>query len=137
MLHLPGYRNIRVNVNSEGAGTTDSTGTLVLRNLSTYHDNTVTVTTADLPISVSVTSPVHVVPPMAAPIDIAIPVLSRGGFAMRVVDETGAPLPAASYLTAGAVSYTHLLAPRYARLMARHSGSFDKLRMTITGARSP
>lgn len=105
VLHLPGYRNVHVSVNSESAGTTDSTGTLVLRNLSTYHDNTVTVTTADLPISVNVTSPVHVVPPMAAPIDIAIPVLSRGGFSMRVVDESGAPLPAASYLTTGAAKY--------------------------------
>lgn len=105
VLHLPGYRNVRVSVNSEGAGTTDSTGTLVLRRLSTYRDNTVTVTTADLPISVNVTSPVHVVPPMAAPLDIAIPVLSRGGFAMRVVDESGAPLPAASYLSAGTAKY--------------------------------
>jgi outer membrane usher protein len=105
VLHLPGYRNVRVSVNSEGAGTTDSTGTLVLRNLSTYHDNTVTITTADLPISVNVTSPVHVVPPMAAPVDIAIPVLSRGGFAMRVVDDTGSPLPAAGYLTTGAAKY--------------------------------
>ena len=105
VLHLPGYRNVHVSVNSEGAGATDSSGTLVLRKFSTYHDNTVTVTTADLPISVNVASPVHVVPPMAAPIDIAIPVLSRGGFTMRVTDETGAPLPAASYLTASAAKY--------------------------------
>jgi outer membrane usher protein FimD/PapC len=105
VLHLPGYRNVHVSVNSESAGVTDSSGTLVLRKLSTYHDNTVAITTADLPISVNVTTPVHVVPPMAAPVDIAIPVARGGGFAMRVVDETGAPLPATSYLTAGAAKY--------------------------------
>lgn len=105
VLHVPGFRNVHVSVNSEDAGTTDSSGTLVLRKLSTYHDNTIAIATADLPISVNVTTPVHVVPPMAAPVDIAIPVVQGGGFAMRVVDEGGAPLPAASYLTAGTAKY--------------------------------
>lgn len=106
VLHLPGrYRNVRVTVNSEHAGTTDSTGTLVLRRLSTYRDNSVAIVTSDLPISVNITSPVHVVPPVPAPIVLPIAVSSAGGFSMRVVDESGTPLPPASFISFAGTDY--------------------------------
>ncbi|MBV8688888.1 MAG: fimbrial biogenesis outer membrane usher protein, partial [Candidatus Eremiobacteraeota bacterium] len=43
VVHLPGLRNVRISVNSESIGRTDSHGDLLLKKLSPYRDNTITV----------------------------------------------------------------------------------------------
>ncbi len=61
LLHLPGLSRVRVLVNHVNAGRTDKRGDLLLRNLSPYRVNTVTVDESDLPRDVRV-NPVIFVP---------------------------------------------------------------------------
>jgi outer membrane usher protein len=61
LLHLPGLSRVRVLLNHVEVGRTDKRGDLLLRNLSPYRLNTVTVEESDLPRDVRI-SPVIFVP---------------------------------------------------------------------------
>lgn len=85
-----------VDVNASPAGTTGSSGRLVVRGLSAYSENVVKVQTGNLPIWANVIDPVRIVPEKWSPIHVRIGIVSRGGLTLRAVDERGAPLPAGS-----------------------------------------
>ncbi len=75
LLHLPGLTRVRVFVNHVQVGRTDRRGDLLLRNLSPYRLNTVTVDQSDLPSDVRVT-PVIFVPQSGGTV-LKIPVRSN------------------------------------------------------------
>ncbi|MBV9148594.1 MAG: fimbrial biogenesis outer membrane usher protein [Candidatus Eremiobacteraeota bacterium] len=99
VVHIPGLKNVRVSVNSEPVGRTDSHGDLLLKKLSPYRDNTITVSEEDIPLSVNIRDPQKVVPASASPANVTIPILSRGGLIIEVVDERGTPLAPGSELS--------------------------------------
>ncbi|MBV8727719.1 MAG: fimbrial biogenesis outer membrane usher protein [Candidatus Eremiobacteraeota bacterium] len=102
VVHIPGLKNVRVSVNSEPVGRTDSNGDLLLKKLSPYRDNTITVSEEDIPLSVNIRDPQKVVPASASPANVTIPIVSRGGFTLEVVDERGMPLAPGSQLSIAA-----------------------------------
>jgi outer membrane usher protein len=101
VLQIPGASNVRVKVNGSDAGTTNSNGTLLLRSLQPYRDNSIDVNGADLPIWYNLDDPLQVVPQKGAPVRLGSVVASRGAFTFRALDEQGVPLAAASDITLG------------------------------------
>ncbi|MBV9973370.1 MAG: fimbrial biogenesis outer membrane usher protein, partial [Candidatus Eremiobacteraeota bacterium] len=57
VVHIPGLRNVRVSVNSEPMGRTDSRGDLLLRKLAPYRDNAITASEEDVPLGVDLRDP--------------------------------------------------------------------------------
>jgi outer membrane usher protein len=98
ILRIPGLRNVRVSVNSSEVGRTDSRGDLVLRDLAPFRDNAIAISTEDLPLNVNIADPQHVVPARSTPVALDVPVLSRGAFIVRIVNDRGTPLDPGSDL---------------------------------------
>lgn len=106
VVHLPGLKNVPITVNGADVGRTNSRGNLLVQSLSPYRDNVVGVSEQDLPLGVNIANPLHVVPAAVSPVSLTFHVLSRGGFTLNVVDETGTPLAAGSKLVGSSRNYT-------------------------------
>jgi outer membrane usher protein len=133
VVHLPGLKNVRVSVNSSLEGRTNSRGDLLLKRLSPWRDNTITVSEEDVPLNLNIRDPLHVFPASASPLDVTIPIVSRGGFIIEVVDESGAPLTPGSRLATAGTSYIVGYGGR-SYITGVSSGSQQLTGSTATGA---
>ena len=98
--HTPNLSNVRIQLNGVDAGRTDKNGDLVLRNLRPFANNEITADLSNVPIAEQMRNPQVVVPYAGTPVDVTLVATSEQSVRLRIVDSSGEPLPAGSWVVA-------------------------------------
>src|SRR5262249_53816257 len=100
IIHTPNLPNVRIQLNGVDAGQTDQHGHLVLRNLRPFQNNVITADLSNVPIADEVIDPEIVVPYAGTPVDVNLVPMVAQSVLVRVVDASGQPLAAGSWIVA-------------------------------------